>query len=177
MPQIEVSFDIDANGIVNVSAKDVATGKEQAMTITGGTALGKDDIDRMVKEAESFAAEDHKRRENAEARNQADQLVYQVEKFLSDNGDKVAESDRSELTAATDTLKQALQDQDADAAKLNAASESVMTVFSRVGQAMYQTAQGEAGAAGEGAAGANEASSSDDDEVVEGEIVEEGGAS
>jgi molecular chaperone DnaK len=177
MPQIEVSFDIDANGIVNVSAKDVATGKEQAMTITGGTALGKDDIDRMVKEAESFAAEDHKRRENAEARNQADQLVYQVEKFLSDNGDKVAEPDRSELTAATDTLKQALQDQDADAAKLNAASESVMTVFSRVGQAMYQTAQGEAGAAGEGAAGANEASSSDDDEVVEGEIVEEGGAS
>ena len=76
MPQIEVSFDIDANGIVNVSAKDLATGKEQAMTITGGTALGKDEIDRMVKEAETFAAEDHKRREAAEARNQADQLAY-----------------------------------------------------------------------------------------------------
>ncbi len=176
MPQIEVSFDIDANGIVNVSAKDVATGKEQAMTITGGTALGKDEIDRMVKEAENFAAEDHKRRENAEARNQADQLVYQVEKFVSENGDKVPDTDKSELTSATEALKEALKDQDADAAKLNAASESVMTVFSRVGQAMYQNAQPETGAA-TGPADANEASSSDDDEVVEGEIVEEGGAS
>src|SRR5204862_444651 len=117
VPQIEVSFEIDANGIVNVSAKDVATGKEQAMTITGGTALGKDEIDRMVKEAESFAAEDHKRREAAEARNQADQLVYQVEKFVSENGDKVPESDKSELSTATDALKEALKDQDADAAK------------------------------------------------------------
>jgi molecular chaperone DnaK len=180
MPQIEVSFDIDANGIVNVSAKDVATGKEQAMTITGGTALGKDEIDRMVKEAESFAAEDHARREAAEARNQADQLVYQVEKFISENGDKVPESDKTELSTATDALKEALKDQDADAAKLNAASESVMTVFSRVGQAMYQQAQSSGGAAtgdaGPGAA-AGEAASPDEDEVVEGEIVEEGDAS
>src|SRR5206468_1414013 len=84
VPQIEVSFDIDANGIVNVSAKDLATGKEQAMTITGGTALSKEDIDKMQKDAEAFAAEDHKRREAAEARNQADNLVYQVEKFLAD---------------------------------------------------------------------------------------------
>ena len=89
VPQIEVSFDIDANGIVNVSAKDLATGKEQAMTITGGTALGKDEIDRMVKEAEAFAAEDHKRREAAEARNQADQLAYTVDKSLGDWGDQV----------------------------------------------------------------------------------------
>src|SRR4051794_30319175 len=183
VPQIEVSFDIDANGIVNVSAKDVATGKEQAMTITGGTALGKDEIDRMVKEAESFAAEDHKRREAAEARNQADQLVYQVDKFLSENGDKVPDADKTELTTQSDALKEALKDQDADAAKLNSASESVMTVFSRVGQAMYQQAQasGEAGAgAGDTGTAADEAtqgSSSDDDEVVEGEIVEEGGAS
>src|SRR5689334_4782131 len=153
MPQIEVSFDIDANGIVNVSAKDVATGKEQAMTITGGTALGKDEIDRMVKEAESFAAEDHKRREAAEARNQADQLVYQVEKFVSENGDKVPESDKSELSTATDALKEALKDQDADADSLNSASEAVMTVFSRVGQAMYQQAQASGGAAGGGDAG------------------------
>ena len=115
------------------------------MTITGGTALGKDEIDRMVKEAESFAAEDHKRREAAEARNQADQLVYQVEKFISENGDKVPESDKTELSTATDALKEALKDQDADAAKLNAASESVMTVFSRVGQAMYQQAQASGG--------------------------------
>jgi molecular chaperone DnaK len=182
MPQIEVSFDIDANGIVNVSAKDVATGKEQAMTITGGTALGKDEIDRMVKEAETFAAEDHKRREAAEARNQADQLVYQVEKFVSDNGDKVPGSDKSELTTATDALKEALKDQDADAAKLNAASESVMTVFSRVGQAMYQQAQASGdttGGPGPSAADAasDTSSSNDDEEVVEGEIVEEGGSS
>jgi molecular chaperone DnaK len=150
------------------------------MTITGGTALGKDEIDRMVKEAESFAAEDHKRREAAEARNQADQLVYQVEKFVSENGDKVPESDKSELSTATDGLKEALKDQDADAEKLNAASEAVMTVFSRVGQAMYQQAQASggptAGDAGPGAA-ADEAGSSDEDEVVEGEIVEEGGSS
>jgi molecular chaperone DnaK len=182
MPQIEVSFDIDANGIVNVSAKDVATGKEQAMTITGGTALGKDEIDRMVKEAETFAAEDHKRREAAEARNQADQLVYQVEKFVADNGDKVPESDKSELATATDALKEALKDQDADAAKLNAASESVMTVFSRVGQAMYQQAQASGGPetggpTGDAGTGTDASSSNDDEEVVEGEIVEEGGSS
>ena len=97
MPQIEVAFDIDANGIVNVSAKDLATGKEQAMTITGGTALSKDEIDRMVQDAEKFAAEDHKRRETAEARNQADQLTYQVDKFLEENGDKVPEADKAEL--------------------------------------------------------------------------------
>jgi molecular chaperone DnaK len=176
MPQIEVSFDIDANGIVNVSAKDIATGKEQQMTITGGTALSKDEIDRMVKEAESFAAEDHKRRENAEARNQADQLVYQVEKFVSEDGDKIPDADKAELTTQTEALKEALKDQEAEAAKLTAASEAVMAVFSRVGQAMVQNAQSETGA-GTGPAEANEASSSDDDEVVEGEIVEEGGAS
>jgi len=176
MPQIEVSFDIDANGIVNVSAKDIATGKEQQMTITGGTALSKDEIDRMVKEAESFAAEDHKRRENAEARNQADQVVYQVEKFVSESGEQIPEADKTELTAATESLKEALKDQDADAAKLNAASEGVMTVFSRVGQAMHQQAQPDAGAAGPAAeAGSEDAAA--DDEVVEGEIVEEGGAS
>jgi molecular chaperone DnaK len=173
MPQVEVSFDIDANGIVNVSAKDVATGKEQAMTITGGTALGKDEIDRMVKEAESFAAEDHKRRETAEARNQADQVVYQVDKFVSENGDKVPESDKAELAGVTDALRDALKDQEADAAKLTAATEAVMTVFGRIGQAMYQNVQPDAGPA----TGAGEEASSDDDEVVEGEIVEEGDAS
>ena len=89
MPQIEVAFDIDANGIVNVSAKDMATGKEQAMTITGGTALSKEDIDRMVQDAEKFASEDHTRREAAEARNQADQLTYQVDRSVEEWGDKV----------------------------------------------------------------------------------------
>jgi molecular chaperone DnaK len=178
VPQIEVSFDIDANGIVNVSAKDLATGKEQAMTITGGTALSKEEIDRMVKEAESFAAEDHKRRESAEARNQADQLVYTVDKSLTEWGDKVPQDQKDELVAANDELKEALKDQDADADKLKTASDKVMGIFSRVGQAMYQNVQTESGA--QDAAGSdnrgNDDTSSGDDEVVEGEIVEEGGA-
>jgi molecular chaperone DnaK len=174
VPQIEVSFDIDANGIVNVSAKDLATGKEQAITLTGGTALSKDEIDRMVKEAEAFAAEDHKRREAAEARNGADQLVYTVDKSLGEWGDEVPETDRAELTTVTDALKEALKDQDADAEKLNAASEAVMTVFSRIGQSMYEHAQ--ASEASASAAPSDGDASSNDDEVVEGEIVEEGGA-
>jgi molecular chaperone DnaK len=178
VPQIEVSFDIDANGIVNVSAKDLATGKEQAMTITGGTALSKEEIDRMVKEAESFAAEDHKRRESAEARNQADQLVYTVDRSLTEWGDKVPQDQKDELVAANDELKEALKDQDADADKLKTASDKVMGIFSRVGQAMYQNVQTESGA--EGAAGSDNDGNNDtspgDDEVVEGEIVEEGGA-
>jgi molecular chaperone DnaK len=179
VPQIEVSFDIDANGIVNVTAKDLATGKEQAMTITGGTALSKDEIDRMVKDAEAFAAEDHKRREAAEARNQADQLTYTVDKSLGEWGDKVPAGDRDELVKATDELKELLKDQAATAESLNTASEKVMGVFSRIGQSMYQQAQAEptAAAAGGGEAGAEEPASSGEDEVVEGEIVEEGGSS
>jgi molecular chaperone DnaK len=184
VPQIEVSFDIDANGIVNVSAKDLATGKEQAMTITGGTALSRDEIDRMVKEAESFAAEDHERREAAEARNQADQMTYQVDKFLSDNGDKVPESDKAELTTVNDELKQALKDQDASAETLRGATDKVMGVFQRVGQAMYQQAQaseaqttaGDGGTGTEDTAAQARTDESGDDEVVEGEIVEEGGS-
>jgi molecular chaperone DnaK len=178
VPQIEVSFDIDANGIVNVTAKDLATGKEQAMTITGGTALSKDEIDRMVKDAEAFAAEDHKRREAAEARNQADQLTYTVDKSLSEWGDKVPAGDKDELVKATDELKELLKDQAATAESLNGASEKVMGIFSRIGQAMYQQAQAEptAAAAG-GEAGPDGQASSGDDEVVEGEIVEEGGSS
>ena len=144
------------------------------MTITGGTALGRDVIDRMVKEAEAFAAEDHKRREAAEARNQADQLTYNVDKSLGDWGDKVPQADRDELTKVNGELQEALKDQEADAATLNAASEAVMTVFSRIGQAMYEHAQASEAAAG--APPADGDASSSDDEVVEGEIVEEGGA-
>jgi molecular chaperone DnaK len=179
VPQIEVSFDIDANGIVNVTAKDLATGKEQAMTITGGTALSKDEIDRMVKEAEAFAAEDHKRREAAEARNQADQLTYTVDKSLGEWGDKVPAGDRDELVKATDELKELLKDQAATAESLNTASEKVMGVFSRIGQSMYQQAQAEPAAAGATGGGADTeaATPSGEDEVVEGEIVEEGGSS
>ena len=172
IPQIEVSFDIDANGIVNVNAKDVATGKEQAMTITGGTALSKDEIDRMVKEAEAFASEDHKRREGAEARNQADQLSYTVDKSLGEWGDKVPEADREELQKVNAELKEALADQEADADKLRGAHESVMKVFERIGGAMHQQAQAEQAASG--GADASETTASDDD-VVEGEIIEDGG--
>jgi molecular chaperone DnaK len=180
MPQIEVAFDIDANGIVNVSAKDLATGKEQAMTITGGTALGKDEVERMVQDAEKFAAEDHQRREAAEARNRADQLAYQVDKFVADEADKIAEADRTELTKKSDELKDILKDEAAEAATLTAAADSLMEVFQRVGTAMVQNQQA-AQAATADDAGAGEpqaaADAASDDDVVEGEIVEEGGAS
>ncbi|MBI3648502.1 MAG: molecular chaperone DnaK [Actinobacteria bacterium] len=179
VPKIEVAFDIDANGIVNVSAKDLATGKEQAMTITGGTALSKDEIDRMVKDAEAFAAEDHKRRETAEARNQADQLAYTVDKSMQEWGDKVPESDRDELKKKNEELKEVLKAEDADADRIRSATDATMQVFQRIGQAMYQQAQAASepqAAAAAGGSGTGEAGPSDED-VVEGEIVDEGGAS
>jgi molecular chaperone DnaK len=180
MPQIEVAFDIDANGIVNVSAKDLATGKEQAMTITGGTALSKEEIDRMVKDAEAFAAEDHQRREAAEARNQADQLTYQVESFLKENGDKLPDADKAELTTANDELQQALKDESTDAETLRSKSEALMQVWQRAGQSLHQQAaqESQAAAAGDGGEEASAPSDEDGDEdVVEGEIVDEGGGS
>jgi molecular chaperone DnaK len=173
MPQIEVAFDIDANGIVNVSAKDLASGKEQQMTITGGTALSRDDIDRMVKDAEKFAAEDHERREAAEARNTADQLTYQVDKAVEEWGEKVTESDRNELTKANDELKEVLKGEDVDAIK--SATDHLMQVFQRIGQAMYQNVQAQPEQ--QGAAPGEAAPESGDGDVVEGEIVDEGGAS
>jgi molecular chaperone DnaK len=180
VPQIEVAFDIDANGIVNVSAKDLATGKEQAMTITGGTALGKDEIDRMVKEAESFAAEDHQRREAAEARNQADQLTYQVDGFLKESGEQLPDADRAELTTKNDELKQVLKDEAAETDALRAGTEALMQVWQRAGQALHQQAaaqqQAATGGGGEASTSGPEEGSGDED-VVEGEIVDEGGAS
>jgi molecular chaperone DnaK len=179
VPQIEVAFDIDANGIVNVHAKDLATGKEQQMTITGGTALGKDEIDRMMKEAEQFADEDRRRREAAETRNQADQLTYQVDKALVDYGDKVPEAEREALNAANDAAKEALKGDDVD--RIKAASDELMQVFQRVGQAMYAQAPGEeaqaAAAGGGGTAPPSGEAATGDGDVVEGEIVDEGGAS
>jgi len=130
---------------------------------------------RSVKDAESFAAEDHKRREAAEARNQADQLAYTVDKSLGEWGDKVPTADRDELVAAANELKELLKDQNADADALKTSSDKVMGVFSRVGQAMYQNAPSPAAEAS-ASAGGDEAASSEDDEVVEGEIVDEGGA-
>jgi molecular chaperone DnaK len=182
MPQVEVAFDIDANGIVNVSAKDLATGKEQAMTITGGTALSKDEVERMVKDAEQFAAEDHKRRETAEARNAADQLSYQVEKSLSEWGDKVPDAEREELSRSNEELKEVLKDEGADAERLRQATDAAMQVFQRIGQSMYQNQQAQAESQPQGAEGADTgasdgSASEGDEDVVEGEIVDEGGAS
>ncbi len=183
MPQIEVAFDIDANGIVNVSAKDLATGKEQQMTITGGTALGKDDIDRMQKEAEAFAAEDHKRRETAEARNHADNLSYQVDKALSEYGDKVPAEEREAVQKANEDVKEALKGDDVD--RIKSATESLSQAFQRIGQAMYSQQQSASAAGGAGpsdpgaeaaAAEATPGEDAGDGDVVEGEIVDEGGA-
>jgi molecular chaperone DnaK len=177
VPQIEVAFDIDANGIVNVSAKDTATGKEQQMTITGGTALSKDDIDRMVTEAEKFAAEDHERRQAAEARNQADQLTYQVDRSLEEWGEKVAEPDREQLKQANDELKEALKGEDTD--KIKQATDALMERFQAVGQSVHQQAQAqEPGPQGPSAGGQTqgEQPADSEDDVVEGEIVDEGGA-
>jgi molecular chaperone DnaK len=176
VPQIEVAFDIDANGIVNVSAKDLATGKEQQMTITGGTALSKDEIDRMQRDAEAFAAEDHQRREAAEARNSADNLIYQVDKALADYGDKVPAEEREAVTKANDEVKEALKGDDVE--RIKASTEVLMQAFQRIGQAMYaqqQAAQPDGAAAATGTEDA--APGSGEGDVVEGEIVDEGGSS
>src|SRR4051794_4793168 len=171
VPQIEVTFDIDANGIVHVSAKDLGTGKEQAMTITGGSALPKDDIQRMMHEAEQYAEEDRKRRESAEVRNQADSLVYSTEKFIVDNGDKVPDDVKAEVQSAVADVKKALEADDLDAIKRS--SEQLATVSQKMGQAMYaaNAAAGDTGSASAGAEGA----ASGEDEVVDAEIVDEDG--
>jgi molecular chaperone DnaK len=174
MPQIEVTFDIDANGIVNVSAKDTATGKEQAMTITGGTALPREEIDRMVKEAEKFADEDRKRREAAEARNQADNLAYQAEKTVKELGDKVPAEDREQVEKDVAEVREALKGDDTE--RIKAASERLMESFQKVGQAVYQQQQAQDAqqAAAAGGAGTAESGPSGGDDVVEGEVVDEG---
>jgi molecular chaperone DnaK len=175
MPQIEVTFDIDANGIVNVSAKDTATGKEQAMTITGGTALGRDDIDRMVQEAEKFADEDRKRREAAEVRNNADNLAYQAEKTLGELGDKVSAEDKEQVEKDITEVKESLKGDDTD--RIKVATDKLMESFQKVGQAVYQQQQAQQAAAAGGGAGGGEAGPAGGEDVVEGEVVDEGGES
>jgi molecular chaperone DnaK len=172
MPQIEVTFDIDANGIVNVSAKDTATGKEQAMTITGGTALAKDEIDRMMQEAEKFAEEDRKRREAAEVRNNADNLAYQAQKTLAELGDKVSADDKAQVEKDIEAVKEALKGDDTD--RIRGATDALMQSFQRVGQAVYQQQAQQDQAA---AAGGGESAQPGGDDVVEGEVVDEGGGS
>ncbi|MGY1457011.1 Hsp70 family protein, partial [Streptomyces sp. SS8] len=146
VPQIEVTFDIDANGIMHVSAKDLGTGKEQRMTVTGGSALPKDDIERMMREAEQYAEEDHRRREAAETRNQAEQLVYTTEKFLADNADKVPGDVKSEVEASVADLKEKLKGE--DTAAIREASEKVAATSQKLGQALYADAQGQQAAGG-----------------------------
>jgi molecular chaperone DnaK len=174
LPQIEVTFDIDANGIVNVSAKDLGTGKEQSMVITGGSALPKEDIDRMMREAEQYAAEDHRRREEAETRNQAEGLVYQTEKFMRDNADKVPGDVKSEVEAAIAETKSALDGTDVEAIK-NAA-EKLATTSQKLGTALYEQAQASQASAAGGAGGPEDggAQQQESDDVVDAEIVDEG---
>jgi molecular chaperone DnaK len=170
-PQIEVTFDIDANGIVNVSAKDLASGKTQAMTITGGTALPRDEVDRMVREAESYANEDKRRREEADARNAADGLAYQAERLIADSGDKMAASDKEDLQKQIDAVKEALAG--SDVAAIKNASESLAETLQRVGSAMHQAASEQQQQSGTGDGGG----SSGGGDVVDAEIVDEGDAS
>ncbi|MBT2491011.1 molecular chaperone DnaK [Streptomyces sp. ISL-96] len=177
VPQIEVTFDIDANGIMHVAAKDLGTGREQRMTVTGGSALPKDDIERMVRDAEQYAEEDHRRREAAETRNQAEQLVYQTEKFLKDNEDKVPGDVKSEVETAVTELKEKLKGE--DTAEIRSAMERVAAVSQKLGQAMYANAQAQGQAQGSGGAtgGAGEsgarAESGAEEDVVDAEIVDD----
>jgi molecular chaperone DnaK len=169
VPQIEVSFDIDANGIVNVSAKDMGTGKSQAMTITGGSALSKDEIDRMMREAEQHAEEDKKRREEAEVRNQAESLVYQTEKFVKENDEKLPADVKDSVNAALGEAQSALKGTDPEAIK--AAVEKLATESQKMGTALYQQ-PGAEGAAPGADAGSGSAQDQGDD-VVDAEIVDE----
>jgi molecular chaperone DnaK len=169
VPKIEVTFDIDANGIVHVSAKDQASGREQSMTISGGSALGKDEIDRMVKEAEQYAEEDAKRREAVEARNQGDQLVYTTEKFLTDNGDKLPDDVKTEVQADVDALKETLAKEDASSDEITAGVTKLNESSQKMGAALYAAAEADQAAAG----GATGATGETDDDVVDAEIVDE----
>ena len=165
VPQIEVTFDIDANGIVHVSAKDKGTGAEQSMTITGGTSLSKDDIDRMVKDAEAHAEQDKARREAADTRNAAESVAYSVDKLLKENGEKLPEDVKTEVQGDVDALKKALEGDDDDAVK--SALEKLQASQTKLGEALYASAQAEANA--------DSASSSkeDDEDVVDAEVIDE----
>ena len=166
IPQVEVTFDIDANGIVHVSAKDKGTGVEQSMTITGGSSLSKDDIDRMVREAEEHAAEDKARREAAEIRNAAEQAAYSVDKLIKDNEDKLPEEVKTEVQADVDALKKALESQDNDD-EVKAAYEKLQASQSKLGEAIYANTQTE------GAAADGEQAPNAEEDIVDAEVIDE----
>ncbi|MGQ0825108.1 MAG: molecular chaperone DnaK [Actinomycetota bacterium] len=169
VPQIEVTFDIDANGIVHVSAKDLGTGKEQSMVISGGTALGKDDINQMIKDAEAHADEDRKKREEAETRNLADSLLWQTENLLKEQGEKVPDEERAKIEGARTQLKDALAGPDIDAVK--AAHEGLLAASQEFTRQLYQNVQAQQSAAGAASGGASSPPS--DDEVADAEIVDD----
>ncbi|GAB4278429.1 MAG: molecular chaperone DnaK [Coriobacteriia bacterium] len=169
VPQIEVTFDIDANGIVHVTAKDKGTGQEQKITISGSTALSDDEIERMVKDAEAHAEEDRRKKEAAEARNNLDSLVYATEKALSEVGDKISESDKSEVEAALEGAKKALEGDDID--EMKSQLEKIQQASFKISQAVYQTAQEQA--ASEGGSGESATESSEEEEVADYEVVDE----
>ena len=175
VPQIEVTFDIDANGIVHVSAKDRATGKEQSMTITGQSSLGKEDIERMVKDAEAHAEDDRRRKEEAEVRNNADSLVYQIEKLVREQGEKIPSEEKTRLEAALAELKTSIGGTDIDAIKR--ATESLATASQTATQKLYEAAAanagGGSGSGDGGSAGGSGSSASNDDDVIDAEIVDE----
>ena len=166
IPQVEVTFDIDANGIVHVSAKDKGTGTEQSMTITGGSSLSKEDIERMVQEAEAHAEEDKKRREAAETRNAAEQAAYSVDKLIKDNADKLPEEVKTEVQADVDALKAALEKQDNDD-EVKAAFEKLQASQTKLGEAIYANAQAEGADAGE------QAAPNADEDIVDAEVIDE----
>jgi molecular chaperone DnaK len=163
VPQIEVTFDIDANGIVHVSAKDRGTGKEQSITITGQSALDKDKIQQMVKDAEAHAAEDKKRREEAEVRNSADTLVYQTEKLLRENGDKLTDDERGDVEAKLSATKEAVEGDDID--RIKDTTEALMVASQGFAQRLYERAASENDA--------RSGSGADDDDIVDAEIIDE----
>ncbi len=182
IPQIEVTFDIDANGIVHVSAKDLGTSKEQSMTITGGSALPKEDIERMMREAESHAEEDRARKEEAETRNQAETLVYQTEKFLRENADTIPAPEKDAVDTSLANLKKALEG--TDMAAIRTATDELAAESQKMGSAIYANAQatnaaaghegGESGPTGGSSDGAGNSAGDGSDEVIDAEIVDEG---
>ncbi len=173
VPQIEVTFDIDANGIVHVSAQDKATGKEQSMTITGQSSLAKDDIERMVRDAEAHAEDDRQRREEAEVRNSADTLVYQTEKLLKEQGEKFEGTEKDDVESAVANLKDALAGTNVEAIK--DATEKLMGVSQSFSQRLYEQASQAASApsGSDGSGGGGDGGAGSDDEVVDAEIVDE----
>ncbi|NLT30691.1 MAG: Hsp70 family protein, partial [Propionibacterium sp.] len=172
VPQVEVSFDIDANGIVHVHAKDLATGKEQSMTVTGGSALGKDEIDKMVKEAEAHAEEDRQRRERVEMRNEADSLVFRTEKLLADNAETLTDDIKAPVEEALKELKEALEGEDDD--RIKAGVEKLNSTSAAMGQAMYAAAAAQQQPDAEGGAPEGETTdASGDDDVVDAEIIDD----